>query len=189
MDHIFRGKLGYHRAIHWHVQFTCRHDIVLASGIIRIEADRVRVADKTDIAPAKLAIRSRQVIVETELLRHDVNNQRLFAWRKLIHPLCPERNSKPEEEHRFDQHNGKFQMRRYRAAHPGMISGWLPPFPEPNQHENNKRGPADKQRAHEPVTKLDDMVDLITMGGSIRRLPEEFIDQREAIHICLNLPR
>jgi TolB protein len=34
------------------VQFTSRHDVVFASGIIWIEAERVRVADKTDIAPS-----------------------------------------------------------------------------------------------------------------------------------------
>ena len=70
-----------------------------------------------------------------------------------------------------------------------MISGGLPSFPEPNQHENKKRGPANKQRAHEPVTKFEDVVDLISMRGGIRRLPEEFIDQREAIHIWSDLPR
>ena len=51
------------------------------------------------------------MIVETELLRDHVNNQGLFAWRKLIHPLCPKRNRKPEEEDRFDQDDGEFQMR------------------------------------------------------------------------------
>jgi hypothetical protein len=33
------------------------------------------------------------------------------------------------------------------------------------------------------------MIDLKSMCGSIRRLPEEFINQPEAIHICSDLPR
>src|SRR6516162_8933618 len=144
MDHIFRRKLGNHRAIHRHVQFNGGYDIVFASGIIRVEAKRVRVGDEKGVAPAKLTVRSRQVIVKTELLRHHVNDQCLFAWRKLIHALCPKRNSKPKEEHRFDEHNRKFQMRRYWAAHPGMISGWLAALPKANQHENKKRGPTHK---------------------------------------------
>src|ERR1700692_1998223 len=129
------------------------------------------------------------MIIETELLCDDVNKQRVFAWRKLIHASCPKRNSKPEEKHGLNQHNRKFQMRRYWAAHPGMISNGLPCFPEPDQHENKKRGPANKQRAHEPVTKLDDVVDLISMRGGVRRLPEEFIDQRQTIHTYSDLPR
>ena len=58
-----------------------------------------------------MAIWARQMIVETELLRDHVNNERLFAGRKLIHAFCPKRNSKAEEEHRFDQDDGEFQMR------------------------------------------------------------------------------
>ena len=129
------------------------------------------------------------MIVETELLRDDVNNQRLFAWRKLVHALCPKRNSKAEEKHRFDHDHGKFQMRRDWAAHAGVVGSRLASLPEANQRVNEKRGPPNKQRAHEPVTKLDNVIDLISMRGSIRRLSEEFIDQRETIHTCSDLPR
>ena len=70
-----------------------------------------------------------------------------------------------------------------------MIRSRLSPFAKPNQHENKKCRPTNKQRAHEPVTELEDMIDLISMRGGIRRLAQEFIDQRQAIHICSDLPR
>ena len=110
VDYVLGGQFSDYRTIHWDMKFATGHDVVLTGGIIRIETQRICVAHKTDIAPAKLAIRSGQVIVETKLLRHDVNKQRVFAWRKLIHTSCPKRNSKAEEEHRFDQDNGEFQM-------------------------------------------------------------------------------
>src|SRR4029453_110409 len=128
------------------------------------------------------------MVVEAELLRDDVDNQRLFTWRELINALCPKRNSKAEEEHRFDQYDGEFQMRRDTAPHAGVISTRLTPFPETNQDENKKRRPSNKERAHEPVTKLEDMVDLISMRRSVRRLAQEFIDQRGVSHICSHLP-
>lgn len=39
------------------------------------------------------------------------------------------------------------------------------------------------------MTKLNDVIDLKAMGGSIRRLTQKLIDQRKAIHICSNLLR
>src|SRR5438552_11085782 len=146
------------------MKFAKRHDIVFAGGVIRIEAERSCIAHKADIAPAKLSIRPWQVIIETELLRDDVNKQRLFAWRKLIHALCPKWNSEAEEEHSLDQDDGEFQMRRDAAPHTAVIRTRLPALPEPNQHENKKRRPTNKKRGHEPVTKLQDVVDLISMG-------------------------
>jgi hypothetical protein len=52
----------------------------------------------------------------------------------------------------------------------------MPAFPEANQNENKECRPAEKKRPHEPMAELDDMVDLIPVGGSVRRLAEEFID-------------
>ena len=40
----------------------------------------------------------------------------------------------------------------------------LSPFPKTNQDKNKKCRPPDKQRAHEPVTKLEDVIDLQPMS-------------------------
>src|SRR6266480_1123743 len=80
-------------------------------------------------------------------------------------------------------------MRRDSAPHAQMIRAGMPAFPEPNQRKNKKRRPPNKKRAHEPVTKLKDVIDLISVRGCVRRLPQKLVDQRQATHICSNLPR
>ena len=87
------------------MKFASRHDIVFAGRIVRIEAKWILVVLKTDIAPAKLSIWSWQVIIETELLRDHVDEQRFFARGKLIHALRPKWNCEPEKEHYLDQHD------------------------------------------------------------------------------------
>src|SRR3954467_13540361 len=80
-------------------------------------------------------------------------------------------------------------MRRDMAAHAGMIGSRLAALPKPNQDVNKKNRPPDEQGGHEPVTKRNDMIDLIAMGGSVGRLAQKLVDQRKAIHTCSSLPR
>ena len=42
-----------------------------------------------------------------------------------------------------------------------------------------KDGPADKERAHEPMAELDEVIDLIAMLGSIRRHAEQLVNQSQ----------
>src|SRR4051794_19399971 len=79
-------------------------------------------------------------------------------------------------------------MRRHMAAHTGMIGYRLATLPKPNQDVNKKSRPPDEQRGHEPVTKLNDMIDLIAVGGSVGRLTQKLVDERKAIHTCSSLP-
>src|SRR5436189_809241 len=80
-------------------------------------------------------------------------------------------------------------MRRNRTAHTSMIGNRLTTLSKPKQDVNKKSRPPDEQRGHEPVTKLKDVIDLIAVGGSVRRLTQKLIDQRKAIHTCSSLPR
>src|SRR5438132_8069794 len=57
------------------------------------------------------------------------------------------------------------------------------------EHVNKKSYPTDKERAHEPMAKLDDMIDLIAVLGRVRRHTEQFVDQGKPIHIAINLLR
>jgi len=57
-----------------------------------------------------------------------------------------------------------------------VISSRMPASPEANQNENKERRPAEKQRAHEPMAELEDVVDLVSVRGSVRGLAQEFID-------------
>ena len=57
------------------------------------------------------------------------------------------------------------------------------------QNIQEKDQPSDEERAHEPMAKLQDVIDLIAVFGGIRRLAEEFVDQSKPTHIATNLPR
>ena len=46
-------------------------------------------------------------------------------------------------------------------------------FAETNEHKNKIGGPPDEERAHEPMAELDDVIDLVAVLGSVRRLTEE----------------
>src|SRR6059058_5960328 len=70
-----------------------------------------------------------------------------------------------------------------------MIGNRLATLPKSNQDVNEKGRPPDEQCGHEPVTKLNDMVDLIAVGGSVGRLTQKLVDERKAIHTCSSLPR
>src|SRR5205814_64571 len=121
--------------------------------------------------------------IPAELLARNVNKDRVFARWELIHPFCPKWNREAEQQNGFDQNHAKFQMRGDAAFNTSMIGGGMASFPETNQNENEERRPAEKERPHEPVAELEDVVDLIPMGGSVRRLTEEFINQRQATHL------
>src|SRR6186997_292614 len=80
-------------------------------------------------------------------------------------------------------------MGRDMATQASMIGMRLAALPEPHKDVNKKSRPSDEQRGHEPGTKLKDMIDLISVGGSVGRLAQKLIDQRKAIHTCSSLPQ
>jgi len=44
-----------------------------------------------------------------------------------------------------------------------MIGMWLAPLPKPKEDAYKKRRPPDEQHCHEPMTKFNDVIDLITV--------------------------
>src|SRR5439155_7565230 len=159
VNHIFRGKFKNNWAIHRHMKFALRNDIVFAGGIVGIEAHRIRVGHKADIAPAKLSVRPSQLKIPAKLLANDVDDERFLARRKLIHLLCPERNRKSKQEYGLDQDNREFQMRRDGASYAMVIRSRLPPFPEANQDKNKKCRRTEKRHAQEEEAKVEHMID------------------------------
>ena len=67
-------------------------------------------------------------------------------------------------------------MGRDMATHASMIGMRLAALPETHKDVNKKSRPSDEQRSHEPVTKLKDMIDLISVGGSVGWLAQKLID-------------
>ena len=57
------------------------------------------------------------------------------------------------------------------------------------ENVNKESKPTDEERAHEPMAKLDDMIDLLAVFRGVRRYTEEFVDQGKPIHIATDLPR
>jgi len=49
------------------------------------------------------------------------------------------------------------------------------------EHINKKNKPTDEERAHEPMAKLQDVIDLIAVFGGVRGLAEEFVDQSKLL--------
>src|SRR5260370_42163836 len=94
------------------MQFTQRPDIVFASRIIWIQPKRLRVADQADIAPAELAVRSRQMKVPVELLADSMHDNWVLRGRKFIHPPGPKRDGKPNEQYGLDQYDAKVEVGR-----------------------------------------------------------------------------
>src|SRR5207237_8863985 len=90
-----------------------------------------------------------------ELLASNVNEDRVFARRKLVHAFRPEWNREAEQQNGLDQNHAKFQMRGDAAFNTGVICDGTTAFPATNQNENEESRQADKKCAHEAMGKLE----------------------------------
>ena len=114
--------------------------------------------------------------IPVKLLADRVDENRVLGLGKLIHPLGPKRNRKPDEQHGLDEDDGKFQVRRDATLDAFVVGDRMFAFAETQQDINEKDRPAEKERAHEPVAELDDVIDLVAVLGSIRRHADELVD-------------
>src|SRR5262249_39159191 len=121
---------------------------------------------------SELSIRTREVIVPTELLADHMNKISIPARWKFVDAFPPKRNGKADQKHGFDHDDGKFQMRRDVAAHTFMIGYGLTAAAKTNEDVDEERRPADKERGHEPMAELQNVIDLQSVLGKIRRLTE-----------------
>src|SRR5438105_12158041 len=189
VDHILRRKLDDDRSIDRHVQFVQHDDVVLSCRIARIETEGVRIGQERDIAFTKLTIRPRQMEGPVKLLPDGVYENRILVVRKMIHSRRPERDRESEEQDGFNQNDRKFQMGRNAALHAFVICDRISAFPETQEYVNEEGRPADKERTHEPMAELDDVIDLVAMLRSIRRQADQLVDEGEPSHIDPSLRR
>src|SRR4051812_7701202 len=127
--------------------------------------------------------------IPVELLANGMDDDRILVFRKLVYPFRPERDGEPNEENGFDEDHRKFEVGRNAAFDSLMIGHRMPALTEPHEDIHKESGPAHKERAHEPVAELDNVIDLKTMLGGIGGHAEELVDQRETIHTAANLRR
>src|SRR5215469_1187228 len=74
-------------------------------------------------------------------------------------------------------------MCRNAAGHTFMVSDGITALSKTNENVNEIGQPTDKKRAHEPMAELNDVIDLVAVFRNIRRLTQEFVDQRQTSHI------
>src|SRR5204863_4685415 len=77
----------------------------------------------------------------------------------------------------------KLQVCRDPAGHPFMTGDRVAALTKTPEHVSEKGRPTDEERAHEPVTELDDVIDLVTVLGSVRRHPDQLVDESQTSHI------
>src|ERR1700682_3491935 len=79
-------------------------------------------------------------------------------------------------------------MRGNSATHTFVIGGGWPAFAKTQQDVSKIGRPPDEERAHEPVTELENVIDSKAVLGSVGRLAEKLVDHRQAKHIDPGLP-
>src|SRR5205085_3851169 len=89
----------------------------------------------------------------------------------------------------FNQNDREFQVGRNAAGDAFMIGYGMPAAMITNEDIEEKGQPPDEERAHKPMTKLNNVIDLVAVFGSVRRQTKKFVDQGKPIHIATNLPR
>src|SRR5437588_63881 len=125
--------------------------------------------------------------IPVKLLANGVDQDRVGGVGKLIDPLCPERDSESHQQHRFDEHDRKLQVRRDSARDPFVVSDRITTAPKTNQDINKKCRPPNKKSGHEPMAKLQNVINLVAVFRGVWRLAEKFIDQGQAMHTATNL--
>src|SRR5438067_472221 len=124
-----------------------------------------------------------------ELLTYGVNKDGIARFGKLIHSFRPQRHGKADEQHSFNQDDGKLQVRRDATGHAFVIGHGMAAAMKTNENIQKEDQPSNEEGAHEPVTKFQDVIDLVAVFRGIRRLTEELVDQGKLIHTGTNLRR
>src|ERR1043166_4236884 len=101
--------------------------------------------------------------IPIELLAHGMDDDGIFVFRKLVYPLGPKRDGESNEQHRLDEDHREFQVSGDSALNPLVIGNRVAAFAETHQDIDKESRPADKERAHEPMAELDDVIDLKNM--------------------------
>ena len=124
-----------------------------------------------------------------KLLPNSVDQDSVPSVWKLIDALGPQRHGKANQQDGFNQNNREFQVRGNSAGYTIVIGHGMATAMITNEALQKKGYPTDKERAHEPMAKLDDVIDLVAVLGRVGRHTEQFVNQGKPTHIATNLPR
>jgi hypothetical protein len=96
-----------------------------AAGSLASNPSWLAAVTRLDVAPAKNAVRTREMEGPVKLLANGVNKNGITRFGELIHSFRPQRHGKADEQHSFYQDDGKFQVGRDAAGYAFVIShGW-----------------------------------------------------------------
>ncbi len=107
--------------------------------------------------------------IPAKLLADGMDHDRVLILGKLIYALGPKRDRETDEQNGFDQHHGKFQVRGNTALNALVVGDRMAAFAEAHENVDEIGGPTDEKRSHEPMAKLDDVIDLVAVLGKVRR--------------------
>src|SRR5205085_6464847 len=136
-------------------------NIILRRRIVSVQPELVRSGHEIDVAPAKDTVGAGEMEGPVKLLTNGVNKNGIARFGKLIYPFCPERHGKADEQHSLNQDDGKFQVRRDPTGHAFVIGHGMAAAMITKEDEQKKGQPSNEESGHEPVTKLQDVIDLI----------------------------
>src|SRR5207244_12527208 len=118
-----------------------------------------------------------------KLLPDRMDKDGIPGFGKWIHALGPQRHSEANEEHGFNQDHGEFQMGGNTAGYSFVIGHGMAGAMITNEAIEEKGQPTDEKRAHEPMAKLDDMIDLVAVLGRVRRHTEQYVHEGQRTHV------
>src|SRR5438132_13461006 len=107
---------------------------------------------------------------------------------ELIYAFGQPRHSEANEEHGFNQDHGEFQVSGNAAGHTFVIGHGMAATVIATEHINKKNKPTEEERAHEPMAKIPEQMDLIDVFVAARGLAADFVAQSTPIDIATTLP-
>src|SRR5947207_12432493 len=110
-----------------------------------------------------------------KLLPNRMDKDGIAGFGKLIHALGPQRHSEANEEHGFNQDHGEFQMGGNAARHAFVIGHGMTATVITNEAIQKKGYPTDKERAHEPMAKLEHVIELLALLRIVGQQTEQFV--------------
>ena len=183
VDDVLRGEVDDDGLAVDEMHFVFGNDIVLASGIVGIKAERVRAIEEAGVNAAENAVCSGVVEIPRKLLADGADAHGIGLGWKLVagHAFAPKREAETEEEHGLDEHDAEFEVGGGFALHAVVVGFRVPRFVKAEDGVKEIADPANEKEGHEPVAELEQVIDGAAVLGGIRQDSEGFVDAEHRV--------
>lgn len=115
-----------------------------------------------------------------KLLADCANVQGLRLIRELLRgdAFTPQRQCESEQQYRFNQHDTELKVGGRFAFYAMIVRAGIPPLMKPHQRVEKKNRPPEKKQDHEPMAKLEHVIDEISMFRSVRHEAHPTIEHK-----------